>query len=62
MVAATIAALLGHLTLAWTLGWTVIALALINFALDICVGCIVYAWLVGLGILAMGSRGAANSA
>jgi hypothetical protein len=62
LVTATIAALLGHLTVAWTLGWIVIALALLNFALDICVGCIVYAWLVGLGILPLGSRRAATSA
>ncbi len=50
LVAASIAAALGHLTAAWTLGWIVIALAVLNFAFDICVGCIVYAQLVRVGL------------
>ncbi|MDQ6856452.1 MAG: DUF4395 domain-containing protein, partial [Candidatus Dormibacteraeota bacterium] len=50
LVAASVAAVLGHLTVAWTLGWIVIALAFLNFAFDICVGCIVYAQLVRVGL------------
>ena len=42
--------MLGHITVAWTLGWIVIALAFLNFAFDICVGCIVYAQLVRVGL------------
>ena len=43
---------LAGLTLgAWTLGWIVIALAFLNFAFDICVGCIMYAQLVRVGVL-----------
>lgn len=57
LAAASIAALLDHLAVAWTLGWIVIALAFLNFALDICVGCIVYTQLVRIGVLPLGSRG-----
>jgi hypothetical protein len=56
LVAASVAAVLGHLTVAWTLGWIVIALAFLNFAFDICVGCIVYAQLVRVGVLPLGQR------
>jgi hypothetical protein len=43
---------LGGLTgVAWVLGWIVIALAFLNFAFDICVGCIMYAQLVRFGVL-----------
>jgi hypothetical protein len=56
LVAASAAALLGHLTVAWTLGWIVIALAFLNFAVDICVGCIVYAQLVRVGLFPLGGR------
>ena len=56
LVAASAAALLGHLTVAWTLGWIVVALAFLNFAFDVCVGCIVYAQLVAVGVLPIGRR------
>jgi hypothetical protein len=36
---------------AWTLGWIVVALAFLNFAFDVCVGCIMYAQLVRVGVL-----------
>ncbi|MBV8528739.1 MAG: DUF4395 domain-containing protein [Candidatus Dormibacteraeota bacterium] len=51
LVAASVAGLVGQLAVAWTLGWIVVALAFLNFAFDICVGCIVYAQLVRLGLL-----------
>ncbi len=61
LVAASIAAITGHLTVAWTLGWIVIALAFLNFAFDICVGCIVYAQLVRVGLFpVLGRRPAAG--
>lgn len=50
LVAASLAALLGHLTIAWSLAWIVIGLAFLNFAFDVCVGCIVYAQLVRVGL------------
>jgi Domain of unknown function (DUF4395) len=56
LVAASGAALAGHLTVAWTLGWIVIALAFLNFAFDICVGCIVYAQLVRVGLFPVSRR------
>ena len=56
LTAASLAALLGATLVAWTLAWIVVALALLNFALDICVGCIVYAWLVRAGIFPLGAR------
>jgi hypothetical protein len=51
-----LAAVLGQLTVAWTLGWVVIALASLNLVLDICVGCIVYAQLVRVGLFPLGRR------
>jgi hypothetical protein len=56
LAAASVTAALGHLTAAWTLGWLVIALAFLNFAFDICVGCIVYAQLVRVGLFPLGGR------
>ncbi len=47
---------LGQLTVAWTLGWIVIALAFLNFAFDVCVGCIVYAQLVRVGLFPLTGR------
>lgn len=44
-------ALGGLTTVAWTLGWLVVGLAFLNFAFDICVGCIMYAQLVRFGVL-----------
>ena len=51
LAAGSILALAGLDTAAWTLGWIVIALAFLNFAFDICVGCIMYAQLVRIGVL-----------
>lgn len=51
LLAASVSAALDHLTVAWTLGWIVIALAVLNFGFDICVGCIVYAQLVRAGLV-----------
>jgi hypothetical protein len=57
LVAASITAGIGQLTAAWTLGWIVVALAFLNFAFDICVGCIVYAQLVRAGLFPITRRG-----
>lgn len=51
LVAASLCALTGAPLAAWVLGWIVAGLALLNFALDICVGCIMYAQLVKVGLL-----------
>ncbi len=51
LAAATLLGVAGVHLAAWTLGWIVIALAFLNFAFDVCVGCIVYAQLVRLGVL-----------
>ena len=51
LVAASLLALAGLDVAAWTLGWIVVGLAFLNFAFDICVGCIMYAQLVRLGVL-----------
>jgi uncharacterized protein DUF4395 len=51
LAAASLMALLGVLGVAWILAWIVVALAFLNFAFDICVGCIMYAQLVRLGVL-----------
>jgi Domain of unknown function (DUF4395) len=56
LAAASVAALAGLLTAAWTLGWIVIALAFLNFAFDLCVGCIVYAQLVRVGLFPLSRR------
>lgn len=50
LLAASAFAAGGLLTVAWTLGWVVIGLAFLNFAFDVCVGCIVYAQLVRTGL------------
>jgi hypothetical protein len=39
------------LLVAWVLAWIVAALAFLNFAFNICVGCIMYAQLVRVGVL-----------
>jgi hypothetical protein len=51
LAAASLMALLGVLGVAWILAWIVVVLAFLNFAFDICVGCIMYAQLVRLGVL-----------
>ncbi|HEX4755354.1 MAG TPA: DUF4395 domain-containing protein [Candidatus Dormibacteraeota bacterium] len=56
LVAASVTALAGLLTVAWTLGWIVVALAFLNFAFDICVGCIVYAQMVRVGLFPLSRR------
>jgi hypothetical protein len=51
LAVASLLALVGLQAAAWTLGWLVVALAFLNFAFDICVGCLMYAQLVRLGVL-----------
>jgi hypothetical protein len=51
LAAASVLAIPGFYVAAWTLGWIVVALAFLNFAFDICVGCIAYAQLVRVGVL-----------
>jgi len=51
LASGSLLALAGLYTAAWTLGWIVVALAFLNFAFDICVGCIMYAQLVRIGLL-----------
>jgi hypothetical protein len=51
LAAASLMALLGVLGVAWILAWIVVVLAFLNFAFDICVGCIMYTQLVRLGVL-----------
>jgi len=51
LAAASLLALAGLSLAAWTLGWIVVGLAFLNFAFDLCVGCIMYAQLVRLGVL-----------
>lgn len=51
LAAASLLAIPGLYVAAWTLGWIVVALAFLNFAFDVCVGCIMYAQLVRAGLL-----------
>jgi Domain of unknown function (DUF4395) len=51
LAAASLLALAGLSLAAWTLGWIVVGLAFLNFAFDLCVGCIMYAQLVRFGVL-----------
>jgi len=51
LVAASVFMVAGLLLVAWVLAWIVVALAFLNFAFNICVGCIVYAQLVRAGLL-----------
>lgn len=51
LAAGSILALAGLSVAAWTLGWIVVALAFLNFAFDICAGCVMYAQLVRAGLL-----------
>jgi hypothetical protein len=51
LAAASVFVVAGVLLVAWVLAWIVVALAFLNFAFDICVGCIVYAQLVRVGVL-----------
>ena len=54
LAAASIFVVTGVLLVAWVLAWIVVALAFLNFAFNICVGCIVYAQLVRVGVLPLG--------
>ena len=54
--AATIVVFVGPLGVAWILAWIVAALAFLNFAFDVCVGCIMYAQLVRAGVLPLRRR------
>jgi Domain of unknown function (DUF4395) len=54
LAAASIFVVTGFLVVAWALAWIVAALAFLNFAFSICVGCIMYAQLVRLGLLPLG--------
>jgi Domain of unknown function (DUF4395) len=51
LAAASVFVLTGVLVVAWALAWIVAALAFLNFAFNICVGCIMYAQLVRYGLL-----------
>jgi Domain of unknown function (DUF4395) len=58
LAAASIFVITGSLVVAWALAWIVAALAFLNFAFNICVGCIMYAQLVRLGLLPLGHEAA----
>ena len=51
LAAASVFLITGLLLVAWVLAWIVAALAFLNFAFNICVGCIMYAQLVRIGLL-----------
>ena len=51
LTVATIFVATGLLLVAWVLAWIVVALAFLNFAFNICIGCILYAQLVRMGVL-----------
>src|SRR5580692_1200595 len=51
LAAASVFVVTGLLLVAWVLAWIVAALAFLNFAFNICVGCIMYAQLVRIGLL-----------
>ena len=53
---ASIFVFVGVLGVAWVLAWLVAALAFLNFAFDICVGCIIYAQLVRAGLFPLRRR------
>jgi Domain of unknown function (DUF4395) len=59
LAAASIAVFTGALFVAWVLGWIVALLAFLNFAFNLCVGCIVYAQLVRVGVLPLRRASAA---
>ena len=51
LAAASAFVIVDLLLAAWVLAWIVAALAFLNFAFNICVGCIMYAQLVRIGVL-----------
>ena len=59
LLAASVFALFDLLLVAWVLAWIVVALAFLNFAFDICVGCMMYAQLIRFGVLPLRRRSAA---
>ena len=59
LVAASVAALVGASFAAWLLAWIVLVLAFLNFAFNICVGCIMYAQLVRVGLFPLRRASAA---
>src|ERR1700681_1010775 len=58
LAAASVFVITGVLLVAWVLAWIVAALAFLNFAFNICVGCIMYAQLVKFGVLPLGREAA----
>ncbi|MBV8193967.1 MAG: DUF4395 domain-containing protein [Candidatus Dormibacteraeota bacterium] len=56
LAAASVFVFLGLFLVAWILAWIVAALAFLNFAFDICIGCIMYAQLVRLGLFPLRRR------
>jgi hypothetical protein len=54
LTVASVFVITGVLLVAWVLAWIVAALAFLNFAFNICVGCIMYAQLVRIGLLPLG--------
>ena len=58
---ASVIVFVGPVDVAWVLGWIVFALAFLNFAFDICVGCIIYAQLVKAGVLPLRRRSPAGA-
>lgn len=56
LTAASIFVFAGPAGVAWVLGWIVAGLAFLNFALDVCVGCIMYAQLVRVGVFPLRRR------
>jgi len=54
LAAASVFVVTGFLVVAWALAWIVAALAFLNFAFNICIGCIMYAQLFRLGLLPLG--------
>ena len=56
LAAASVFVITGVLLVAWVLAWIVAALAFLNFAFNICVGCIMYAQLVRVGLLPLSPR------
>jgi len=59
LLAASLCALVGSLLAAWVLAWIVLGLAFLNFAFDICVGCMMYAQLVRIGVFPLRRASAA---
>jgi hypothetical protein len=53
---ASLMLVLGLVVVAWVLAWLVAVLAFLNFAFDICVGCIMYSQLVRVGVLPLRHR------